>query len=222
MPRTSRIIVSGVPHHVTQRGNNHQRVFFSNADRTAYLNLLSRYSQKHGLEILGYCLMDNHVHVIGVPTENDSLAGAIGLTHLTFSRRMNELLKRSGHLWQGRYYSCCLDEDHFWRALLYVEQNPVRSGLVDQAWNYPWSSAAAHCGLRDGGGLLDLERWRNTIGDQDWAETLLAFPSETEIQTLRQGTLSGRPVGSDNFLLRLESVVGRRLRSRPVGRPKKK
>lgn len=221
MPRTARIIVPGVPHHVTQRGNNHQRVFFSNDDRMAYLNLLSRYSKKYGLEILSYCLMDNHIHVIGIPTEENSLAQAIGRTHFTFTRRINDLVKRSGHLWQGRFYSCCLDEDHFWRALLYVEQNPVRAGLVDQAWNYPWSSAAAHCGLRDSGGLLDLERWRATIGEQDWADTLLTFPTETELQQLRRSTMSGRPVGDDTFLVKLESVLGRRLRSRPVGRPKK-
>ncbi len=150
MPRVARVVIPGCPHHVTQRGNNRGDVFFVDDDRQAYLEMLQEQGERFGLEVQGYCLMTNHVHVIATPEHEDSLAKAIGHTHWLYTRYVNSLHGRSGHLWQNRFYSCTLGDEHFWTAMAYVERNPVRTKLVRRAWRWPWSSAAAHCGLNDG------------------------------------------------------------------------
>jgi putative transposase len=153
MARIARVVIPGAAHHVTQRGNNAQDVFFVDDDREVYLELLKQQSDKYGLEVVGYCLMTNHVHVLAKPLKEDSLANAIGRTHFVYTRYINRLHGRRGHLWQNRFYSCALDEGHFWLALRYVERNPVRAKIVRQAWEYPWSSAAVHTGGSDSTGL---------------------------------------------------------------------
>jgi len=102
MPRTLRIAVPQVPHHITQRGNNRQDVFFVDDDRRVYLSILKEQSEKYGLEILGWCLMTNHIHLIARPSTTDSLAKAVGRTHFLYTQNINYLHRRSGHLWQNR------------------------------------------------------------------------------------------------------------------------
>ena len=144
MPRTARIVIPGLPHHVTQRGNNRQDVFFSDADRKVYLELLGQQCETFGLAIDGYCLMTNHIHLIATPRDEGSLAKAVGRTNLYYTRYINRLHGRSGHLWQDRFFSCPLDDQYFWTAMIYVERNPVRANLVRKPWRCPWSSATAH------------------------------------------------------------------------------
>jgi putative transposase len=86
--------------------------------------------------------MTNHIHLIAKPAKDDSLAKALGRTHFLYTQYVNRLHRRIGHLWQNRFFSCPLGREHFWRTLRYVEQNPVRAGLVRKAWNYKWSSAS--------------------------------------------------------------------------------
>ncbi len=125
MPRLARIAIPGVPHHVTQRGNNRQDIFFAVEDRSFYLEWLAKYASEAGLDILGYCLMTNHIHLVVVPHEEDSLADGLGRAHWRYSQMVNRLHGRSGHLWQGRFFSCALDDEHAYGALAYVERNPV-------------------------------------------------------------------------------------------------
>lgn len=128
MPRVARIVVPGLPHHVTQRGNNRQDVFFTNDDRRAYLNLLIDQCNRHSVRLLGYCLMDNHVHLIAVPRRADSLAKAIGRTHWLYTQHVNRVHHRSGHLWQNRFFSNAMDEEHCLLAMRYIEWNPILRG----------------------------------------------------------------------------------------------
>jgi len=121
MPRRARIVIEGVAHHVVQRGNNRQDVFFVSDDYVAYLRLLEAQSAAYGLRVLGYCLMTNHVHLIAVPSRADSLAKAVGRTDFLYTQYVNRLHGRSGHLWQNRFYSCALDEERFFEALRYIE-----------------------------------------------------------------------------------------------------
>ena len=144
MPRLARIVIPGLPHHVTQRGNNRQDVFFVDDDRHAYLEFLKRFCREHGVTVQGYCLMTNHVHLIITPPTEDAFARAIGVTHHRFTQYINALHGRSGHLWQNRFHSCPMDEAHLVNALRYVERNPVRAKMVRRAWRRPWSSALAH------------------------------------------------------------------------------
>ena len=144
MPRNARIVVPDIPYHITQRGVNRQDVFLTDEERRLYLSLLRRFADTQGLQVLGYCLMTNHVHLAGVPRREPALARAIGFTHLPYAQLTNPLHHRFGHLWQARFYACPLGETHLTRALRYIERNPVRAGMVATPWEHAWSSAAAH------------------------------------------------------------------------------
>lgn len=215
-------MVAGLPHHVTQRGNDRQDVFFVDDDRRAYLEFLKQEGDKHGLEVLGYCLLSNHVHVVATPREETALAKAVGRTHFLYAQYINRLHRRSGHLWQNRFYSCGLDEAHTVAALRYVERNPVRVGLVLEAWEYEWSSAAAHVGAPDGTELLDVESWRRQWTPEQWREQLREGDDGRTRWKLRAHTARGWPLGTERFLSELERLLGRRVRPLPIGRPRKR
>jgi putative transposase len=224
MPRLARAIAVGCAHHITQRGNNRQDVFFVDQDRQAYLRILAEQAAKYGLEVLGYCLMSNHVHLVAIPHEADALAKGIGRTHFRYSQYINRLHQRSGHLWQGRFYSCALDERHLFVAMKYIELNPVRAKLCRAAWRYEWSSAAAHTNERARSDLLNLPWWWKQFSAEQWRKELAAGLTPEEAARIRlrtQRTQTGRPLGSDSFLSKLETLLGRRVRARPVGRPRK-
>lgn len=221
MPRTARIAIPDVPHHITQRGNNRQDVFFVDDDRRVYLSLLKEQAEKYGLEILGWCLMTNHIHLIGRPAGEDSLAKALGRTHFRYTQYINRFHGRSGHLWQNRFYSCPLGREHFWQALRYVEQNPLRAGLVRQAWKYPWSSAAAHLDGRDAAGLLNVSYWKQICAQVDWRGALEKEQPDEVVKRVRLNTHTGRPLAGDAFVSKLEKLLNKRLRPLPIGRPKK-
>lgn len=221
MPRVARIVIPDLPYHITQRGNNRQDVFFVDDDRRTYLHFLKEQADRWGLTVWAYCLMANHVHLVAVPRSPESLAKAVGRTHYLYTRYVNRLHRRTGHLWQNRFYSCGLDEDHFGRAIRYVERNPVRAKLVRQAWNYPWSSAAAHTGQADASGLLHQPDWIDWLHKTNWKRCLTDPEDQLATSALRTATHRGRPLGSDGFLSKLEKTLGRRVRALPAGRPKK-
>jgi putative transposase len=221
MARVARIVIADSPHHLTQRGNNRHDVFFVDDDRRAYLRFLATQSSRYGVEILGYCLMTNHVHLIAVPRKEDALAKAIGRTHWLYSQYVNRLHGRSGHLWQNRFYSNPMDEEHCLLAMRYIERNPIRAGLCRIARNYAWSSAAAHCGGKDASGLLDAKGWKTLADGLDWeAKLAVDLPTE-ERERLKRYVQTGRPLAEDGWLSKVELALGRRLRPLAVGRPKK-
>ena len=222
MPRTPRVVIPGVPHHVVQRGNNRQDVFFTDADREYYLEMLGRQCEKFGLVIDAYCLMTNHVHLVATPHAADSLAKGVGRTNLYYTRYVNRLHGRCGHLWQDRFFSCPLDDEYFWTALIYVERNPVRAGLVRKPWRWKWSSAAAHCDGRDPSGLLDLAAWEKLLPpDGEWPESICQPLDEAIVERVRTWSNRGCPLGNDSFISKLETALNRRLRPRKRGRPPK-
>jgi len=208
-----------VPHHVVQRGNNRQDVFFVDDDRRLYLTYLGEQAERVGLDLLGYALMTNHVHLIVRPHGKDSLARGIGTAHVRYTQVINRLHGRSGHLWEGRFHSCALDEAHFWLAMRYVEQNPVRARLVRRAWLYPWSSAAAHVGVDEAAALLDISWWRKQMAPAEWRQVLLRRLPKQEIVFLRKNTERGWPLATDRLVAKFEKLLGRRLRPLPIGRP---
>lgn len=147
MPRIGRIVVPDLAHHVTQRGNYQQNVFEKETDYKQYCHWMSKYAELYGLDILAFCLMTNHVHFIVVPQQEDSLARAFSTVHMRYAQYMNKKREVRGHLWQGRFYSCILDEAHLYCAIRYVERNPVRAKMVRDPWDYFWSSAQWHVGI---------------------------------------------------------------------------
>jgi putative transposase len=217
MPRMARVVVPGVPHHITQRGNRRENVFFVRSDYRRYLRLLADYSAERGLEILAYCLMPNHVHLVAVPAEPGSLAAVLKPVHLRYAQHVNLSQDSSGRVWQGRYYSCPLDAEHTAAAIRYVECNPVRAGVELRAANYDWSSAAAHAGLRRDRLLASgIDKW---VSVGDWSDWLAEAEPEGLVARLRLHTRTGRPLGVDAFVRGLETQSGRRLHALPRGRP---
>ena len=214
----ARVVAVGAPHHVTQRGNNRQQVFFSDLDRRFYMTLVRHYAERHGVRVLGWCLMTNHVHLVGIPEHESSLARALGRAHYEYTIYLNRRRKRSGHLWQNRFFSTPLDRDHARVALRYVDLNPVRAGLAERAVAYEWSSAVAHVEGRDGWGLLDGAQWRKIDRAGDWAEAIRDPVMEAdELVRLRRATRTGRPLGSEVFIQKLETQLQRPLRRRKPG-----
>lgn len=210
MPRNARCVLPGIPYHVTQRGTDRQRVFFLNSDREMYLHLLSRNLDGARVRLLAYALMSNHIHAIVIPERADSLAVLFRRVHGRYAQFVNTRRGRSGHLWQGRFYSCPLDGAHLATALRYVEQNPCRAGIVARAEHYRWSSAAVLNGQRrDEFHVLDLDFWERAGGPVTWAEMNAAPLMEDQIERLRQCTYGGRPFGGNEFVAKIEEEFGR-------------
>ncbi|UCF10938.1 MAG: transposase [Candidatus Bipolaricaulota bacterium] len=218
MARIARVVVPGCPHHVTQRGVRKLDVFFSDADRDAYVSLLAEHGARTGLRFLAWCLMRNHVHLIVVPEDAAGLARGIGEAHRLYTRRVNFRQGWRGYLFQGRFYSCPLERVHILAAVRYVLRNPVRAGLVLDPADYVWSSArwmvgrAAHDPLAVRSSLL--------ADVSDWAEFLAE--EEDGLGDIRLHTRTGRPLGGDDFLDRVEHALGRRGRPRTRGRKPRK
>jgi putative transposase len=214
MARLARIVVPGVPHHVTQRGNRRMDVFFSDDDHRAYLDLLAEWCGKAGTELWAYCLMPNHVHLIMTPSDADGLRGALGEAHRRYTRRINFQNEWRGHLWQERFHSFPMDDDHLVACARYVELNPVRAGLVARPEDWAWSSARAHLTGRDDG-IVSVSPLIERIGD--WRAFLDGGLPDDMLQTLRGHSRTGRPAGDGGFIERLETLSGRTLKKQKPG-----
>src|SRR5439155_16782945 len=166
MPRHGRVVVSGLPHHITHRGNRRSDIFKNMEDRQIDLRLLRKHAEQEGLKIWAYALMSNHVHLVAVPECEESLAATLRSAHGTYATHFNGHYETVGHLWQGRFYSCVLDDTHTWNAVR--ESNPE---------------------------VIDCR--------------------------IRRRTFTGYPCGSDEFLRELEKRLGRTIRRRVPGRPKR-
>ena len=183
MARLARVVAAGIPHHVTQRGNRRQTVFFDDDDYRAYTALLAEGCAGAGVAVWGYCLMPNHVHLIMVPQDEAALREALSEAHRRYTRRVNFREGWRGHLWQGRFASVPMDEAHLLACARYVELNPVRARLTATAWAWPWSSARAHLAGRDDGlvqvgPLLELvPDWRAFLSEGLDAEAHAAIRS---------------------------------------------
>ncbi len=219
MPRIARVVAPGLPHHVTQRGNRRQRTFFGDGDYEAYIELMAEWCRACGVEVWAYCLMPNHVHLIVVPESEDGLRRGLGEAHRRYTRRVNFRKRWRGHLWQGRFSSCVLDEQHLLAAARYVEMNPVKAGLVATPQTYRWSSASAHLKKRDDR-LVRVEPLLSLVGP--WRRFLSQSQDGQTIERLQMHERTGRPLGNDSFLAKLEKRLGRPLRPRKPGRKPKR
>jgi putative transposase len=189
MPRPPRLVLPGIPHHVTQRGTRRQPTFFCDTDYARYLGLLRNRCVKSGTAVWAWCLMPNHVHLILVPSREDGLAAALAAAHRRYAWEVNQREGWSGHLWQSRFASFPLDEAHLYACLRYIELNPVRAGLVDRPEAWRWSSARGHLGLADDP-LVDPAPARERI--DDWRAFLDAGLAPTAHAALRAAERSGR------------------------------
>ena len=214
MSRSARLVVPGCPHHITQRGNRRQRTFFSRRDYEKYSQIMADSCLAHGLQVWAYCLMPNHVHLIAVPGNEESLRCAIGEAHQSYTRIINFREDWQGHLWQGRFASYAMDEAHLLAATRYIELNPVRSGLVKSPYDWIFSSANAHRkGERDA--LVDPKAMLERI--ENWHEFLTSDPVASLAPQIRLHERTGRPLGGDDFIKDLERQTGLTLQPRKPG-----
>lgn len=218
MPRIARFIVPGCFYHITQRGNDRRNVFLDDHDRRKYLFWLEEYRAKHHVEIFAYCLMNNHVHFI-VRANEQGFSRLFSETHMCYAQYYHRRYETSGHLWQGRFYSCLLQESHFHRAVRYVERNPVRAGLVGRAGDWPWSSSRTH--LEIDKGIVFLNQIEDYISMENWQDYLGEEEPAEELDAIRCATKSGRVFGSKSFIQDMESKYGKTFTKPPMGRPKK-
>lgn len=209
MARLARVVTPGLPHHVTQRGNRREPVFFGDDDYRAYLDLIAAAARRSRTAVWAYCLMPNHVHFIMVPADADGLRATFAEAHRRYTGRINARLKQTGHLWQGRFNSTVMDERHLLAAARYVPMNPVRAGLVARAADWPWSSARAHLAGRDDG-VVSVAPLLARI--EDFARFIeAAEEDETAVRALRRSCSTGRPVGATEWVSGLEAQTRRSL-----------
>ncbi|MCE5230417.1 transposase [bacterium] len=228
MSRIARAVIVDVPYHVTHRGIRESDVFYTDHDRRHYLDDLANRASDRGLDIWGWCLMTNHVHLVVVPRKRDALASVIGHVHQRHAMRINKAHEWRGHLWADRFYSTPLDEAHLWAAIKYVELNPVRAGLARYAEEWLWSSARAHCGLKPATGSTALPAVGSPFGGThphplhgrpiSWSDWLRLGLEAEALDRLRRATMTGRPCGSAEFACGLEAQLGRNLTPQRRGR----
>jgi putative transposase len=221
MARLARVLSPDTPFHITQRGNCRQFIFENDADHLVYLDLLRTACRLHRLCMIGYCLMSNHVHLVAIPRRIESLPLALKLTHGRYASYFNARKAASGHVWQGRYYSCPLDTPHLWAALRYTELNPVRAGMVADPEDYRWSTAVVHCGAAPPDPWLEAGTFAAVWTPPLWRDYLSRGDSAEDLAAIRQSTHTGRPLGSHDFVAGMEQTLRRRLAPAKGGRPSK-
>jgi putative transposase len=219
MARLARSTVIGYPHHVVQRGNYDQAVFETDADYRRYLDWLREYAVRYSVDIWAYCLMPNHVHFICVPKADGALARTFNTTHMRYAQYFNGKREVAGHLWRARFMSCVLDEPSVHEEVRFIENNPVRAGIVTLAEAYPWSSARSHVTGEADPILNDGSATRSSV--TDWGAYLQNRGEEAVIRRVREHLKTGRPAGDAAFVRELEGILGRRLEALPRGRPRK-
>jgi putative transposase len=208
MARLARLVIPGLPHHVTQRGNGRARTFFGDGDYALYRDLLAESCQAAGVDIWAWVLMPNHVHLILAPQDADGLRRALAPVHRRYAGVIHARRRRTGHFWQGRFGAVAMDEAHLAAAVRYVALNPVRARLVARPEEWRWSSVPAHLsGRPDGVTMLApvLARFPH------FADLIGQGPDAPAFERLRQAESIGRPLGDDGFLARLEALTQRRL-----------
>ena len=215
MARLARLVVPGLPHHVTQRGNGRARTFFSDADYAFYRDLLADSCAAADVACWAWVLMPNHVHLILVPSDADGLRRALAPVHRRYAGRVHAREMRTGHFWQGRFGAVVMDEEHLTAALRYIALNPVRARLAERAQDWPWSSVHAHlAGKSDGLTCVEPALLRYP----GFAEFVAAGADEAAFARLRRAESIGRPLGAEDFLSTLEAQQGRQLKPAKRGR----
>ncbi len=218
MARIARIVAPDYPHHVVQRGNRRQQVFFKDSDYEKYLQFLKEHSKKFRLKIVSYCLMPNHVHLIVIPEKYNSLSEAIGDTHQKYTRMINFRKNWRGYLWQGRFSSYVLDDNYLYTAARYILLNPVKAKMVKNAEDYKWSSVRRHIG-KEGIDFLVDDILKDAV--DNWKVFLQGEVAKEDIVALKKHENTGRPLGESSFIEQLEKKLGIGLKKKKTG-PKQK
>lgn len=217
MPRKARVVFPGLTYHIVQRGNYRENIFDDELDKQFYLKHLHRYRKQFRIKLYAWCLMDNHVHLILEPSEEDSLHQLFRRLNVKYSHYINKKRGKKGRLWEDRYYSSCMDEQYFLYVLKYVELNPYRAYMEKSLGVYPWTSYQERTLKVEYRMLDDLP---HGLMIKDWRQFILdGLKEEERFREIRELSSRNLPLGSNEFLDKLEDKSGLELRPRPQGRP---
>lgn len=218
MPRIARVVVPNYPHHITQRGTNKLEIFIDNEDRQCFLRLLDVWTCKTQSDIWAYCLMTNHFHLLISPNSENGLGRCLHGVTFRYAQYFNMKYKRSGRLWQNRYFSCPVDKDEYlWAVVKYIEMNPVRAGIIKKPEMWKWSSASEHI-KNEKDDKINLYKWSKE-DRENYTEFILDKSNENNI---RKATSTGRPLGKTCFFEKLGRMLNRNLSPKKGGRPSAK
>jgi len=210
MTRRHRIFVPGYPMHVVQRGNDRRSIFLNDSDRIRYLDFLVEAAERHECAVHCYVLMGNHVHLLITPATAGSLAATMQSVGIRYVRYFNTTYKRTGGLWEGRYWASLVNTDCYLKTCYrYIELNPVRANLVANPADWPWSSHRLHAfGTPDR--VVSMHDYYADLGTsarhrrsryRHWFQDPL---TEDELQNIRKTTRQGLVLGDDAFKKQLE------------------
>jgi putative transposase len=220
MPRIARIVGVGYPHHIVQRGNNREKVFLEWRNYEKYLSFLARYSKGKKAAILAYCLMPNHVHLLVIPSDEKTLAKMMQGVALCYTQHFNREKGRTGRLWECRYHSNVIDGDSYlWTVSKYIENNPVRAGIVKRPEDYPYSSAKAHI-LDRNDPLLNGHLFSKSEL-KEYRRFMKLEEDKKILEEIRKRMRLGKPLGDEGFIQNLSEKIGYSLSFRGRGRPRR-
>jgi putative transposase len=232
MARRARIVIPGLPHHVSQKSIEGQVLFNDKQDAETYLDILATISKNCGVDIWAYCLIQNEVHFIAMPKTEEALAKTVGEAHRQFSKYHSDKYDKGGNLWYDRFQSYVVDDAFLRSAIKYVEGLPVRLGVCDTAEKFIWSSAKAHLGKAEPHDVLYGDMIvRNVI--QDWSKLLSTVKEngsndngrsaklKSEVEIVSAHLSTGRPLGSSDFIDTVEMTLGYSVRPKKRGRKPK-
>lgn len=226
MPRGPRLMVPGVPLHLTQRGINKGAIFLDDEDRHHFRRLMRERFERHGVALHAFVLMDNHVHLLVTAQTASALSGAMHRLGQCYVQAFNLKHRRCGALWQGRFKSCLVQsETYLLNVMRYIELNPVRAALTQRPEDCRWSSIHMHLARTDDPlitphplylalGQNPIERARHY---RSWLDAGIA---PDELSQLRNYAQQERVLGNDRFQRMVEITLGRPTAVRPRGRPR--
>jgi putative transposase len=227
MPRPLRPVDDGLVYHVINRGNNRQDVFHKPADFQAFLTALAELKQRKPFELYGYCLLNNHFHLLLRPTGDATISRIMQSLLVSHTQRYHRHFHSGGHVWQGRFKSPVIQNDeHLLTVLRYIEANPLRAKLVRRADDYPWSSYRVH-GLGQADALVDSLVTYEALSphsktrQRKWSEKVHRPLDDAKLDAIRRSSATGLPFGDSAWVKRLAKRLELDLTIRPRGRPRK-
>lgn len=227
MARQPRFTIAGVPQHAVQRGNNRQSIFRSSRDYSIYLYWLAEACTGYGLELHAYVLMTNHVHLLATPIRTTSISKVMQSLGRRYVQYFNRKYQRTGTLWEGRYRATVVDTArYFLTCTRYIEQNPLRAGLVGEPAEYPWSSYRRNALCQRDDLITEHEIYRRlgeTAADRATAYSALCRERlvPASLNAIREATNKAWALGAKEFSAEVEKCAGRPATPRRRGRPKK-
>ena len=226
MPRRARLVLAGIPLHVTQRGVNRAAILLDDEDRHHFRRLLREACAAHCIAVHAFVLMDNNVHLLLTPSKPESLAPAMRVLGQSYVQAFNARHGRCGTLWQGRFKSCLVDSDRYlltvWR---YIELNPVCAAMVAAPEDYRWSSVHTHLGAACDPLTTPHPVYlalTHTFAERiaAYREWLQAGICEDDLKAIRSHLEQERALGSERFQKMVEKTLNCTATCRPRGRPK--